>query len=293
MIRPDEIVRQEQSMATLVKLTSSFEGIASMRIVQIKNQVLQSTKFFNELWAIYAQIQVDDERFDFGRTEATDVIDKELFIIVTAEGGFSGDIDQKLVELMLQDYDETKNDIIVIGHHGAAQLTQRGIKCQKYYKMPAKDQSINVGPIIHMVQRYRSTKLFYQEYISLMNQTVKHIELSKAVQERGSSGQNDAEIINEQTYIFEPSTYDVVAHLERSMMQIAVSQLILESKLAQYASRFRAMSISNERADKIQSQLHMDYNRAKRGAKDERLKEIINGLKKARKTGSTVNRRFA
>ena len=50
------------------------------------------------------------------------------------------------------------------------------------------------------------------------------------------------EMINEWTYIFEPSTYAVVAHLERSMMQIAVSQLILESKLAQYAARFRAMS---------------------------------------------------
>ena len=26
-----------------------------------------------------------------------DVIDKELYIIITAEGGFSGDIDQKLI----------------------------------------------------------------------------------------------------------------------------------------------------------------------------------------------------
>jgi F0F1-type ATP synthase gamma subunit len=73
----------------------------------------------------------------------------------------------------------------------------------------------------------------------------------------------------------------VAAHLERSMMQIAIGQVILESKLAQYASRFRAMSASHERADDSKTELHMEYNRARRSVKDERLKEIVNGLKKA------------
>ena len=65
------------------------------------------------------------------------------------------------------------------------------------------------------------------------------------------------------------------------MVQIAISQLILESKLAQYASRFRAMSASHQRADEGKADLHLEYNRSKRAIKDERLKEIVNGLKKA------------
>lgn len=281
MKRPNEIAREEQSMATLVQLTSSFEGIASMRIAQIKNQVLQSTKFFNELWGIYSQLHIDNH-FRFGRTKTALVINKELYIIITAEGGFSGDIDQKLVRFMLQSYDKEKMDIIVIGRHGAAQLTQRNVAYKKYFKMPSKDRNINVAPIVREVQQYRSTKLFYQEYISLMVQEVKRIELSTAVEERGGASKNADRMINERTYIFEPSAHAVAAHLERSMMQIAISQLLLESKLAQYASRFRAMSISNERADGIKGELHLAYNKARRGVKDERLKEIINGLKKTR-----------
>ena len=282
MKRPNEIAREEMSMATLVKLTSSFEGIASMRISLIKNQVLQSTKFFNELWNIYSQLQVD-EHFKFGREKAgSEMIDKELYIIVTAEGGFRGDIDQRLVRLMLQDYNPAKNEIIVIGSHGAAQLAQQGIKFRKYFKMPAKDQNINVAPIIREVQQYRSTKLFYQEYVSLMQQTVKHIELSTAVKQRGDASKNADRMISEKTYIFEPSAYAVIAHLERSMMQIAVGQVILESKLAQYASRFRAMSVSRQRADETKKDLHLAYNQARRSVKDERLKEIVNGLKKTK-----------
>lgn len=287
MKHPNDLAREEAAMGTLVVLTGAFEGIASMRIAQIKNQVLQSSKFFDELWSIYSQLRVDS-LFSFGRDKsATDVINKELYIIITAEGGFSGDIDQKLVQLMLESFDPAKNDIIVIGHHGAVQLAQRGVAFKKYFKLPKKDTSINVTPIIMEVKLYASTKVFYQEYISLMVQDVKRIELSSAVKERGSSSEKAEDVISEDTYIFEPSTYAVAAHLERSMTQIAMSQLILESKLAQYASRFRAMSASHQRADENKTDLHMEYNRARRGVKDERLKEIINGIKKS-KAGAKV-----
>ncbi len=109
MKRPSEIEREEIAMGTLAELTNVFEGIASMRIAQIKNQVLQATKFFDELWGIYSQLRVS-AIFGFGRNNADVVIsDKELFIIITAEGGFSGDIDQKLIHLMLKSYDKDKN----------------------------------------------------------------------------------------------------------------------------------------------------------------------------------------
>jgi F-type H+-transporting ATPase subunit gamma len=280
MKAPGDIAREEKSMGTLVELTSVFEGIASMRIAQTKNQVLQSTKFFDSLWAIYSQLRVDS-LFTFGRGKNTvSVINKELFIIITAEGGFSGDIDQKLVQLMLEKYDPEKNDIITIGHHGAIQLAQRGISYKKYFKLPSKDQNINVTPITREVQQYKNTKMFYQEYESLMVQNVKEIELSTAVKQISGSSENNPDIISEKNYIFEPDAYTLAAHLERSMMQIAISQLILESKLAQYASRFRAMSASHTRADESKNDLHLSFNRARRAVKDERLKEIINGLKK-------------
>ena len=279
MRRPADLAREELDMATLVELTSAFEGIASMRISQIKDQVLHSTKFFNELWAIYSQLSVD-KIFSFGRDQSVEIIDKELNIIITAQGGFSGDIDEKLMRLMLQTYDKDKNEIIVIGHHGAMQLAQRGISYKKYFKLPTRDRNINTTPVIKEIQQYKSTKLYYQEYVSLMVQDVKRIELSKAIKDKGTTSRAASGLISEATYIFEPSTFAVANHLERSMMQIAVSQLILESKLAQYASRFRAMSAAHQKSDEMKSELHLDFNRARRAVKDERLKEIINGIKK-------------
>lgn len=280
MKRPAEIQKIINGTNTLVNLTGVFEGIASMRIAQIKNQVLQSESYFDRLWQMYSQITIAP--FGFGRQQSDEEVNpKELFIVITAEGGFSGDIDQKIITWMLEHYDKDKNDIIIIGHHGAIQLAQRGIGFKKYFKLPTRDDNINVSPIIKEVQTYRSTSVFYQTYISLSVQDVKRISLSKAVEEQGKDAAKTGEIINEATYIFEPTVFAVINHLERSMMKIALTQVILESKLAQYASRFRAMTASHDLAGDSLEEYKLQYHRAKRAIKDERLKEMINGLRKA------------
>ncbi len=282
MKRPAEVYVRLEGITTMVTITSIFEGIASMRISKIKNEVLQSQEYFKTLWNIYTQIRVD-AAFHFGRrTSKGKIINKELFVIITAEGGFSGDIDEKLISWMLTHYDRKKHDIIVIGHHGAIQLSQRGISIKKYYKLPEKDQDINVTQIIAEVQKYKSTMAYYQTYVSLMVQDVKRISLMLAVQEQGRSIKKDEEVISEDNYIFEPSTYAVVDHLERTMLQIMLSQIILESKLAQHASRFRAMSAASDKAKESRDDLQLEYNRTKRAIGDERLKEVVSGLRKAK-----------
>ena len=278
MKRVLDLANEKEDLAVIVNLTSAFEGLASMRLSQIKNQVQQSQAFFDELWRIYSQIRVD-KMFRFGRETEKPAIDKELLIAITAEGGFSGDIDQKLIEWMLREFDPEKQDIIIIGHHGALQLIAAGVKFKKYFKLPARDQNINVVPLVKYVRDYRTTTVYYQNYVSLMVQDIKKIELRKAVQEAGKNLKDDDDTINEQTYIFEPSTFAVVAHLERSMLEIALSQTILESKLAQYASRFRSMNVAKEKAVDSERLVGLAYNRAKRATADERLKETINGLK--------------
>ncbi len=286
MSRVQELEKTKKGVAAMVQMSSVFEGIASMKIAKIKNQVLQATLFFDDLWKIYTQLRVDS-LFRFGRNEHDDdVIDKELYIVITAEGGFSGDIDQKLIRYMLESYDDKKQDIIVIGHHGAVQLAQKGISFKKYFKLPEKDQNINVTPIIKYVTQYKTASVFYQQYVSLMVQDVRKIGLSKAVADQGKKAEKSDEVISEANYIFEPSTYAVVDHLERSMMQIMIEQLILDSKLAQYASRFRAMSASHQMADEQYAEVNLRFNRAKRAIKDERLKEIVNGLRKAARTNA-------
>src|SRR5437868_2089424 len=104
-----DIALEREATNTIVELTAAFEGIASMRIAQIKDQVQSSEQFFGELWRIYSQVRVD-ELFHFGRGQSVaNVIEKELLILITSEGSFSGDIDARLIEAALKQYDKAKN----------------------------------------------------------------------------------------------------------------------------------------------------------------------------------------
>src|SRR5258706_9961848 len=116
MIRSNELAAEKETMGTMVELTSAFEGIASARIAQIREQVLRSQEFFGDLWRIYSQLRVD-ELFHFGRgNREEEAINKELMILVTSEGSFSGDIDQRLVTEALKSYDANKKAVLIIGH---------------------------------------------------------------------------------------------------------------------------------------------------------------------------------
>lgn len=287
MRRPLEIKAEEASVRSVVSLTSALETLSSMQIAKTKNKVLISNQFFDEVWNIYKQIRVD-VFFNYGRAPGEKPIDKELLILITAKGGLSGDIDQKLIRKFLEYYDEERHKVLVIGHHGALKLKQAHVDHDYYFELPEKDY-INVDPLMDIIRKYARSRIFYQNYISLSQQEIKDVDLSEVVSSKGRVADLDIlsdNLVSENTYIFEPSSYAVAAYLENSILRLTISQFIYDSRLAQVASRFKAMSAAKERSMETASTLHMEFNRAKRSMVDTRLKESLAGLKKIRAGGA-------
>ncbi len=287
MRRPLEIKAEEASVRSVVSLTSALESLSSMQIAKTKNKVLISNQFFDEVWNIYKQIRVD-VLFNFGRKIDEKPIDKELLILITAKGGLSGDIDNRLIRKVVERYDETKNDVLVIGHHGAIKLKQAHIDYTYYFDLPEHDY-INVDPLMDITRRYAKSRIYYQNYISLSQQEIKDVDLSEVVSSKGRVADmatvSDT-MVTEKSYIFEPSAYAVAAYLEESILRLTISQFIYDSRLAQVASRFKAMSAAKERSIENAATLHTEYNRSKRSQVDTRLKESLAGLKKLRAGGA-------
>lgn len=288
MRRPLEIKAEEASVRSVVSLTSALESLSSMQIAKTKNKVLISNQFFDEVWNIYKQIRVD-VLFNFGRAPEETPIDKELLILITAKGGLSGDIDQRLIRKFIERYDPAKNDVLVIGHHGALKLKQAHVDSTYYFDLPEHDY-INVDPLMDIIRKYAKSRIYYQNYISLSQQEIKDVDLSEVVSSKGRVADLDViddSLVSEKTYIFEPSSYAVAAYLENSILRLTISQFIYDSRLAQVASRFKAMSAAKERSIDNANTLHMEYNRAKRNQVDTRLKESLAGLKKIRAGGAS------
>jgi len=285
--RPLEIKAEEAAARSVVSLTSALESISSMQIAKTKNKVLISNQFFDEVWNIYKQIRID-VIFNYGRTVDQTPIDKELLILITAKGGLSGDIDNRLIRKFMEYYDENKHHVLVIGHHGVTKLKQAHVDHNYYFDLPEHDY-INVDPLMAIMKKYAKSRIFYQNYISLSQQEIKEVDLSEVVSSKGRTADLSTigdDMVSEKNYIFEPSSYAVAAYLEDSILRLTISQFIYDSRLAQVASRFKAMSAAKERSIANAVGLHMEYNRAKRNQVDTRLKESMSGLKKIRAGGA-------
>ncbi len=283
MRRASAIEKESLQIATVQDLTGVFESIASTQVAKVKNKVELSKQFFSLLWSRYSSIRIDPKTHitnrELGEGEAKS---KQVFVIISAEAGLSGDIDLRLIETMLQNYNSETTDIVVLGTHGATQLTQHGIPFVRYFQVPETDKYIDVGPVIDAVLPYSKILVYYEEYVSLGVQEIKTIDLISSMRNMSEDAGADDDIMTVDDTIFEPSLNDIADQMEMTMKTLALSQTILEYSLAQAASRFNAMAVAKKRASDLLGDYGLEFHRAKRGESDRRLREVMVSLKKKR-----------
>jgi F-type H+-transporting ATPase subunit gamma len=279
MRRASAIEREAEQINTVKDLTGVFESLASTQVAKVKGKVEESKTFFQLLWRRYTSVRVDPQARITNR-ELGDT-GKKVFVVISAEAGLSGDIDQRLIGNMEEHYDPKTTDIIVLGSHGASQLTQRGIPYVRFFKVPESDQYIDVSPVIEAVLPYSQIVVYYEEYVSLGQQNIKSIDLISSM--RTMSEEADEDSMTAADTIFEPSLDDIADEMELTMMRLALAQTILESSLAQAASRFNAMATAEKRAGDLVNDFMLEFHRAKRAESDSRLREILVSLKKKRR----------
>lgn len=278
MRRASSIEKEVAEISTVQDLTGVFESLASTQVAKVKNKVELSKTFFQLIWQRYSSIRVDPASRITNRELGDN--DRQVFVVISAEAGLSGDIDQRLIERMMQDYD-TSTDIIVLGSHGASQLSQRGIPYVKFFQVPESDQYIDVSPVIKAVLPYQKVVVYYEEYVSLGVQNIQSIDLISSMKTMSEEASEDAMTVEDT--IFEPSLDEIAVQMEMTMMTLALSQTILESSLAQAASRFNAMAVAKKRAGELVGEYMLEFHRAKRSESDRRLREVMISIKKKRK----------
>lgn len=282
MRRPKAIQKDSEEISTVEDLTGVFETLATTQISKIKSRVEMSKEFFDLLWGKYSALRIDPESRLTNRQKYSN--GRDVFVIISAEAGLSGDIDQHLIEMVLKDYEPKTTDIIVLGSHGAQQLMQRGVQYKRYFRVPTSDNYIDVSPVINAISPYRSAKVYYEEYVSIGVQDIKTIDLIQTIKTMGEGNEDGESIITEKDTIFEPSLEDIADIMETAMMSLAFSQVILESSLAQDASRFNAMAVAKKRAHELVDLYNMEYHRSKRSENDRQMREVMISLKKKKRT---------
>lgn len=274
-------------VTTLGNLTNVFESLASTQVAKVKNKAQISQEFFNLLWERYTSVRVDPKLRITNRSENGN--DRKVMVLISAEAGLSGDLDMRMIETMQQEYNPSDTDIVVLGSHGASQLSQRGIPYMHFFQVPETDTYVNVSPVIEAILPYSQIVVYYEEYLSLGQQEVRSFNLISRMQAMSETAEEGT--MTAADTIFEPSLNEIANRMEIDMMSLALSQTILQSGLAQAASRFNAMTSAEDRASEMLADYKLEYHRAKRADGDRRLREVLVSIKKKRREQAKGARR--
>jgi ATP synthase F1 gamma subunit len=275
MKRSGMIKTQLEEINTIQSLTSALEGVSSIRVSQIKDKVVPGRQCFDELWLTYSELRIDADRHKrFISTEQHRFSNnKTLYLIIASEGSLSGSIDQRIVDYFMTARESADADVIALGSRGATLLEQRGIKTLKTFPLPDHIDQNFLSQVGQAIEQYAKITIYYQSYVSLNQQVVRTIDLISAVATLGSETSTGNEIISSRDYFFEPSLKEIIKIMESTMLQIALREVILDSYLAQQASRFSAMLLAEVRAKKQRRSLSNSLHKARRDESDVALRE--------------------
>ncbi len=280
MRRANIIEKDMAGIGTLKDLTNVFESLASTQVAKVKNKAQLSQEFFNLLWQRYTAIRIDPKKRLVAHEGVGDN-GKKVLILISAEAGLSGDLDMRMIETMQDEYRAGDTDIVVLGSHGASLLTQRGIPYLRFFQVPESDSYIDVTPVIEAVRPYSDIVVYYEEYLSLGQQEVRRIDLITRMKDMSDDLPDEA--MTDADTIFEPNLEQIADQMEETMMSLALSQTVLQSGLAQSASRFNAMTVAEDRASELLAEYKLEFHRAKRSESDRRLREVLVSIKKKRR----------
>lgn len=261
---------QYRDVLVVEDISHILESIASIRIRQIKDQVIASRAFFRRLWSLYSQLRVTDKEEGM-LYDNENKIDRPAVVLVTSNSGLSGEIDSQLVNTVLSQIITPNIDFFTIGLHGQRLLEQRGITPKQSFALPDISKPIDTTELVKEIGRYQEPQVYYQSFESLSTQQVMHFPLIETVRKLTSRDLDSSseELISPDDYLFEPSLPVLVQYLESMMLSTTLTEVILESSLAQLASRFTAMNAAGARAQHIGAELFQKYSRTRRYERDE------------------------
>ncbi|MEI7838698.1 MAG: F0F1 ATP synthase subunit gamma, partial [bacterium] len=190
--------------------------------------------------------------------------------VVTSSDSFSGPADDEIIRLLDSDPDTAGSDIAIIGRKGVSILTSKGRSIILGFDSPDTTKPIDVTPLSNLIVQYKKAYCIYQTFISLVNQKITKTNLKPY-----ENIDNVKSNIDLADYIIEPSYDEIMQYLESVILNISLTQIIFESRLSEYANRFKTTTVINDRAKDAIKLMNLQYNQTKRRMKDEALRQQL------------------
>jgi ATP synthase F1 gamma subunit len=285
------IAENLEALNSLKDLAESYEEIAVIRMQKIKDSVLKTRDFLQDLSDVFIDLKSSYDR------EVRELIAKRktgdktilpllqkngktLLVYLSSNGRLYGSVTQKTYKLFIQDLKKPENekgDILIIGNAGKEMYeSSASARPFTYFEIP--DVGVDLAHIKQLMQKflqYERVHVYYGKFDNVVNQT----PIGTSITGENIFESEVVETINrEDRFIFEPTLEKIFYFFETQIIANLFSQTLLENQLARHASRVNAMEEALIHIEEESKKLIRAKNVIKHQMQNRKQLETIAGL---------------
>lgn len=283
MASTQQLKRRIGSVKNTKQITKAMELVAASKMRRAQENALRSREFRNLARAILSRIaELTDVKQHPLYAQRT--VKNRLYVVITGDRGLAGAYNSNVLRHLTASLQEDRNSgitsqTIVVGKQGSkfmARFKDVAI-IAAYQDFPEYPMANDIRPILNtIIDKFKAKEvdvvdLIYTDYKSSINQVVTSQRLLPAAIQKTEipKGLERA--------IFEPSVQAVLDGVTERLIEVQLSQAMLESRASEHSMRMMAMKSATDNATEIMDDLTLAFNTARQASITQELAEITGG----------------
>ncbi len=292
MASTKEIKSHIESVQQTKKITNAMYLIASTKLRHAKNELSLTRPYFNELKAEIKRIfrtANDAESHYFYPTDVMTPLEGTYgCLVITADKGLAGAYNQNVIKetlKLLEEHPDTK--LFVVGEYGRHFFEQHHIPVEQSFLYTAQNPTMARAREIstRLLQGYNHEDLkeifvIYTDMESSLASAAISTRLLPFHRTYFATPEKEKTV--NKPFEFEPSMKEVLHQVMPSYISGFIYSALIDSFCSEQNARMAAMDAANRNAEKLLSELSLEYNRVRQAAITQEITEVSAGAKAQR-----------
>ena len=270
------IKKRLQNVVSTKKLTNATELVATVKLQKYNLKTRQNEEYAKNLkHFIMAVLQSESSDVENNPFLKKPYAENPLYIVITSNSGLCGSYNTEVLKYVEANVPKDA-PIFVIGTIGFNYLMKNDYLVVKKYdeledlQPRILNQMINNLMILYRQYEITEINIVYTRYINTLTYRPTTLKLLPF--------EIDEDVKTDEI-LLEPSRDEVLNRLIPMYVSSQIYVAFLEAKTSENAARRNAMNAANKNAEKLISELRLNYNKARQAAITQEMNEIVASIR--------------
>jgi len=243
-----------KTISYIETIAQVYQEVAKIRMNQIRESVLKTREFIEELLKIYGTIKSAYPVKIFFKKK------KRVLVYLSSNERFYGTLIFDIWKEVEKYLSEKEGDLVVVGRMGKYLAEKSGFGL-KFYYFELDDENPNIKEIrkiFNFIKNYEEILIFHGKFKTVLTQQVAITNIS------GIEIEKEKLIKKKTYYLFEPSPEEILKFFEEELLFSFFYQTLWEHQLSRYATRLIQMHQAQKNAQKLKEIMKKEQEKIKR-----------------------------